>query len=538
MDQIIRSKTGTMARGAAWLLALALGIGGMPADAASGYTARGGKLYDPAGKELQVRGISHFGFSSGILQPQYLWSMGWKEQIAQIKQLGFNAVRLPFVPDALYVTTPVDELSWVDPQKNPELLGKTPLQVLDLWMAEANRQGLYVMLNFHSVSRVKLYPTWFVDTPADYALTYNGQPYSADDWVRDVRFVATRYAHLPNFFAIDLYNEPNGRVRWSQGDPNVTDAKYYWKPAAERAAAAVLAANPRLLIFVQGINGNYDGIEDSTLSMNWGESLQQQAYQPLEIPADKLVLSPHTYGPDVYRKASFSAPDYPHNLAADWETLFGRFAGTHPVVIGEWGGRYGQGGTGAADVAWQNALVDYLIAKDLRSSFYWSYTPNSSDTGGILDDALAVRADKMALLQRLWGAPPAVTPPVVPAPAPAPAPAPVAAILEFDFATVSVTQTATSVTLRVRRSGGSTGAVNLRYASLNGSARSGRDYSAVEGSLRWAKHDTADKLITVPLLKQKAFAGTRSFGVRLSKPSTGAVLGSASTATVGIRGTR
>ena len=41
---------------------------------------------------------------------------------------------------------------------------------------------------------------------------YNNQAYTADNWRRDLQFVATRYAHLPYFFAIDIYNEPNGTV--------------------------------------------------------------------------------------------------------------------------------------------------------------------------------------------------------------------------------------------------------------------------------------------------------------------------------------
>lgn len=500
----------------------------LPAAAATGYYAQNGRLYDPAGQELQVRGISHFGFSSEILQPQFLWDMGWKEQIAQIKSLGFNAVRLPFVPDALYVNTPVNQLSYVDSNKNPELIGKTPLQVLDLWMAEANRQGLYVMLDFHSVSRYRLYPTWFIDNPADYWLSYNGQAYSADDWVRDLKFVAARYAHLPYFFAMDLYNEPNGQVRWSSGDPQVTNPKYWWKPAAEKAAAAVLQANPKLLIFVQGINGNYDGIEDSSLSMNWGESFQQQAYQPLAIASDKLVLSPHTYGPDVYVKASFSAPNFPDNLAAQWETLFGQFAGVHPIVVGEWGGRFGDGGVGEQDVIWQNALVDYLLSKNIRNSFYWCYTPNSTDTGGILDDDLQVREDKVALLQRHWTGGAVVQPPPPPPPP----------SLALTTVSQTVSQTVGSVTLIVRRSGSSSEAVSLRYATVNGSARSGRDFKAASGSLYWAKGDVADKRITVTILKQKSFSGTRSFSVKLSSPSTGAVLGAVSSSTVNIKGSR
>ena len=375
---------------------------------AAGYTARAGKIYDAAGQEVQLRGISHFGFNATILQPQYLWAMGWKQQIAQIKSMGFNAIRVPFVPDTLYNTTPVNQLSYIDTNLNAEFIGKTPLQALDLWMAEADRQGMYVLLDFHSVSMMRQYPTWFVSDPADFGLIYNKQAYTKANWTRDLAFVAKRYASLPHFFAIDIYNEPNGIVRWSTGDANAANPVNFWKGAAEAASAAVLAANPNLMIFVQGINGNYDGLEKSNVPMNWGEDFQPQAYQPLNIPSDKLVLSPHTYGPDVYVKSSFGASNFPVNLAADWETLFGQFSPAHPVVVGEWGGRYGNGTGGQADVRWQNAFVDYLVSKGIRSSFYWSYTPNSGDTGGILDDNLVPRQDKLALLHRHWGS--AMTP--------------------------------------------------------------------------------------------------------------------------------
>jgi aryl-phospho-beta-D-glucosidase BglC (GH1 family) len=270
-------------------------------------------------------------------------------------------------------------------------------------MAEADRQGMYVLLDFHSVSKVRQYPTWFLSNPADFPLIYNNQAYTKDNWIRDLVFVAQRYAHLSHFFGIDIYNEPNGIVRWSSGDPGITDPIYFWKAAAESASAAVLAANPNLLIFVQGINGNFDGIENTNIPMNWGEDFQPLRYQPLNIPTDKLVLTPHTYGPDVFPKSSFSAPSFPANLPAHWDKLFGQFHQTHPVVVGEWGGKYGQGTGGQQDVVWQNAFVDYLLSKGIRNSFYWCYTPNSFDTGGILKDNLEVHPGKMALLHRLWG---------------------------------------------------------------------------------------------------------------------------------------
>ena len=402
------------------LLAMCLSLAA-GAVQASGYSASNGKLYDPAGQELQVRGISAFGFNSTILQPQYLWEMGWKAQIDQIKALGFNAVRLPFVPDTLYNTTPVDKLSYIDAGKNPDLIGKTPLQAMDLWMAYADSVGLYVMLDFHSVSMIRQYPTWFVSDPNDYNLIYNKSAYTQANWIRDLSFVAKRYANLPHFFGIDIYNEPEGAIRWSTGDGNVTNPAYFWKKASEDAGTAVLQANPNLLIFVQGINGNFDGIENSNIPMNWGEDFQPLSYQPSGIPNDKLVLTPHTYGPDVYVKSTFSAANYPANLAQDWETLFGKQYPAHPVVIGEWGGRYGTGPSGQKDVQWQNALVQYLLSKGIHSSFYWCYTPNSGDSGGILDDNLQVRQDKIDLLKKLWGSSTATTgtttpPPTTPPP--------------------------------------------------------------------------------------------------------------------------
>ena len=501
------------------LALLMLGLLSSPIAAATGYRTQAGKLYDANNNEVQVRGISHFGFNAEILQPQFLWSMGWKEQIAQIKSLGFNAVRVPFIPDTLYSTTPVNQLSYIDANKNPELIGKTPLQVLDLWMAEANRQGLYVMLDFHSVTKYRLYPTWFIDNANDYWLTYNGQAYTADNWVRDLKFVAARYAHLPYFFAIDVYNEPNGVVRWSTGDPNSTNPKNHWKPAAEAAAAGILQSNPNLLIFVQGINGNYDGIEDSNIPMNWGESFQQQAYQPLNIPTDKLVLSPHTYGPDVFVKSSFSAPNFPANLPANWDKLFGRFAGVHPIVIGEWGGRFGQGGVGAQDVTWQNALVDYLLSKNIRSSFYWCYTPNSGDTGGILDDNLNVRQDKMALLQRHWGGATGG-----------------ASTLALSASSYSVAQSAGALTVTVNRTGSSTAATSVSYATANGTAIAGTHYSASSGTLSWAAGSAGAKSFSIPISNVSAFSGSKTFSVALSNAGSGATLGTPLTASVSING--
>lgn len=369
------------------------------------YTTDGGRILVD-GAELQLRGISHFGFNGKTLRPMGLWNQGWKEQIARIKSLGFNAVRVPFVPDTLH--SPAGEPSALHPL-NADLIGKSPLQTLDLWMAEADRQGLYVLLDFHSVSRVNQYFHPFVTDPADYgkdkwAETWNRQPYTVNNWLDDLSFVAQRYAHLPHSIGLDIFNEPRDRVRWVATPAQLATKPPLasWKTLVEDAAGEILQANPNLLIFVQGLgNANFDGKEKPNISINWGENFQPQAYDPLDIPADKLVLSPHSYGPDVFVKPSFSHPDFPRNLAADFETLWGRFQGEHAVVVGEFGGKYDT----LQDKAVQNALVDYMRSKGMTSSFYWAYY-GSGDTGNILADDLSVREDKMMLLRRLWGASP------------------------------------------------------------------------------------------------------------------------------------
>jgi hypothetical protein len=254
---------------------------------------------------------------------------------------------------------------------------------------------------------------------------------------------------------------------------------------------------------VQGISGNFDGIENTNIPINWGEDLQPQAYAPLNIAQDKLVLVPHTYGPDVYYKSSFDAANFPANLPAHWDTLFGQFSKVHAIAPGEWGGHYGSGlGTGGKkDVTWQNAFVDYMISRGIRNSFYWCYTPNSGDTGGVLDNNLQVRSDKMNLLRKLWGAPPVASPgqppkpttPTPPKPAPgtvvqpkissfSPASGPVGTVVTINgsgFSAVNkawvgqtrnagyrvISDKQVQVTIPAGASGGSIGVFNPKYAA-------------------------------------------------------------------------
>ena len=349
--------------------------------AQAGYQIRKGRIFNDATQAVQLRGVNWFGFETPDHVVHGLWAREWKSMITQMKSLGFNAVRLPFCP----ATVQGSSVATVNYSLNPDLQNKNSLEVLDLVVNRFNSEQMHVLLDHHRP-----------DCNAISELWYTGS-YSETQWISDLTFVANRYKNLPYFLGLDLKNEPHGSATWGTGN-NATD----WNRAAERAAAQILANAPNILIFVEGVGEN-PVCSDGTFGHFWGENIQPLACAPLSIPANRLVLSPHVYGPDVFDMLYFQVQNFPANMPAIWNQHFGRFQNDgYALVIGEFGGKFGHGGN-PRDVTWQNAFVDYLTGKNIRDSFYWSWNPNSGDTGGILkDDWTNVWQDKVDLLNRLW----------------------------------------------------------------------------------------------------------------------------------------
>jgi endoglucanase len=344
------------------------------------FYVNSGKIYTQANVRVPIRGVNWFGFETPDHVVHGLWVRPWKSMITQMKTLGFNAVRIPVCPASLYGAT----VSSIDYAKNPDLVGKNSLQILDLVMNEFNKQGFFILLDHHRPDCNAISELW----------TTSG--YTESNWINDLVYMANRYKKLPRFLGIDLKNEPHGIATWGAGSLT-TD----WNKAAERAASAVLTANPNLLVFVEGIGESTSC--SGQLGHWWGGNLEPLKCTPLAIPANKLVLSPHVYGPDVYNQPYFNRATFPGNLPAIWNAHFGQFAAAgYAVVIGEFGGKYGHGGN-VKDKAWQDALVKYLLRKNITNSFYWSWNPNSGDTGGVLqDDWTTPWHDKVDLLLTLW----------------------------------------------------------------------------------------------------------------------------------------
>lgn len=104
--------------------------------------------------------------------------------------------------------------------------------------------------------------------------------------------------------------------------------------------------------------------------------------------------------------------------------------------------------------------------------------------------------------------------------------------LQFSNAYYSVNEGGGSKTIIVKRVGGNVGSVPVHYATANGSAVAGSDYTARSGTLTWANGNTAPKTFSVPIVNDSAVERNETVRLILSAPTGGATLGSPAQATL------
>ncbi len=106
--------------------------------------------------------------------------------------------------------------------------------------------------------------------------------------------------------------------------------------------------------------------------------------------------------------------------------------------------------------------------------------------------------------------------------------------LQFSAANYSVAENGHAAMIAVTRNGGSKGRVTVNYASSNGTATAGLDYSTTLGTLSFEDGDTAAKIFTVPIVDDSLAEGDETAVLKLSSPTGGATLGSPAQATLTI----
>ena len=351
-------------------------------------STQGADIVDAENRALLLRGVNWFGIESETQAPNGLWARDYKEMLSQIKGLGYNLIRLPYSVQSLQGTS-ANKVSSINFElgSNRDFQGKTSLEVMDLIVQEAGRQGLLVLLDSHRLNHDRIPELWY------------GDGFTEADWIDTWVMLAKRYQNQPNVIGADLKNEPHGRASWGTYD-RATD----WRLAAERAGNAILKVNRSWLIVVEGVENNVPG---QTLKRHWmGGNLEGVKRFPVRLSVrNKVVYSPHEYGAGVFDQPWFSERDFPKNLYDRWETSFYYIARQKiaPVLIGEFGGR--QVDATSKEGVWQRQFVEFLQRHNL-SFAYWSWNPNSRDTGGILlDDWKAIDLAKQQLLNSLLPVP-------------------------------------------------------------------------------------------------------------------------------------
>ena len=334
-------------------------------------TSSGNKLYDTTGKEVRLTGVNWFGFETQNYSPHGIWSRDMKSVLQQIKDLGFNTIRVPWCNEMLNPSSTIainsygtDPYSGVSPMNEEETTVSKPIELLDIFVRWCQENDMKIVLDNHSRA---------ADGFLNEAVWYTPE-YSEERWINDWVFIADRYKEFSAVVAMDLNNEPHGSS-WGDSNP-ATD----WNKAAERCGNAVLAANPNVLIIVEGV-GEFEGN-----SYWWGGQLMGAKKYPIQLSdPSKLMYSAHEYGPEVSQQDWFTASNFPQNMPGLWSDNFHYLyeEETSPLFVGEFGIK-NQDAFGGIAYTWFTEFTSFM--GDIYSWTFWSMNPNSGDTGGILQD--------------------------------------------------------------------------------------------------------------------------------------------------------
>jgi endoglucanase len=344
------------------------------------YSVSGGRFLKD-GAEIKLYGLNWFGMETSDHVLHGLWTGRQLDDfLSDFVSKGFNALRLPLSPEVINSGYAIDSGPYSGNDCDA-ICGKDGRAALEYTLERTEAAGMYVLLDFHTCN------------PANLGSGLPGSPigcsgYSLSSWLSDLQTLASLSLTYTNVAGIDLTNEPYD-LSYSE-----------WADLASQGGQAILSVNPDVTIWVEGVGNNS---ATGGYPANWGQNLYEAGDIP-GIPADRLVFSPHSYGPSVAAMDYFSASDYPDNMPGIWDTLFGHLAGKgYTVIVGEYGGQYTSSSSKSQDdKLWQDTFVSYLINKGMKSSFYWCVNPNSGDTGGIYgDDWETWNNEKLALLQRL-----------------------------------------------------------------------------------------------------------------------------------------
>lgn len=293
------------------------------------------------------------------------------EIVASFHELGLNSIRLPFSNEMIHDRRPVPDAGVA---ANPQLRGRTPLQVYDAAVEALTGAGFAVILNNHTTTS-----RWCCGVDGNERWNTSQ---TVQRWEEDWMAMARRYRGNPRVVGADLYNEVRRNVL---DDPNwgVGDARD-WHAAAQRAGDRLLTeANPDLLVIIEGINWYglpVDGFPHGRPTLEPVGRLSHTL-----VRSGKLVYAAHFYGYTGPRHSGAtgigetSDPRYQDLSRTELydvlyrQAFFAADQGDRHFTAPVWISEFGVAGRSGADPrarAWFAAFVDYLISRDADFA-YW-----------------------------------------------------------------------------------------------------------------------------------------------------------------------
>lgn len=346
-------------------------------------------ILDAKGERFKFAAVNWYGAEEMDYVPAGLELADIRAIALRIRELGFNAVRLPWSNEMVELNPVVADAVVA---ANPDLKGKTALAVFDAVIDALAHEGLVVILDNH-VSDAD----WCCSDLDQNGLWYTAK-YPEATWLAHWRALAKRYQGQPAVVAADLRNEPRPVLEagcqactqcpcascacvtpvWGGGD-QATD----WHAAATRGGNAVLEENSSLLIVVEGLNYASDVGGPYTLPV------------ALAVP-NRVVYSAHDYA--WFHQGLSKYEDLKTDLGNRWGYILTQGQPfTAPVLVGEFG-TCNTGATCVTDATgqgfWFSSFRTYLSEADI-DWVYWALngtqargtgrTFGAAETYGILD---------------------------------------------------------------------------------------------------------------------------------------------------------